>query len=1679
MASPLKEQPKTVSYTVYKAQQEILGLLKTTQLELTPSLKDQLSRVFETLCDNLKEAAVDFQFGQEGKPRPTYSKEFAKKLQALHEDFTTLQQSLGTNSKLLAVEFDKINVDLGILKNSSKLPSQERSRMDSLRSSPGRSRSSQKDDAWGAKIGSIQAQLSKLLGELSKRNEKISKYEELFGKQDRVVRSLLSSYTQALYSKERDNKEEQKNTINYEAILKQKDEEILRLNTAYKLCAQRAAVQPKPRELAPTIERPFDGMLEKICTEAGNLLSTLDRLKSAVARSDDTNIDKYKYALDSEKKTLWHLINSVKHRMPLPHSEDRSKIRHHQSDEEIMRLTSEKKELEEKLISQSLEMQQYENKLLDYIEKVKKLTQELEAQKKENPVLKSSRPLINCAPIKSLIQKASRSVDSEMKALRDQCARKTNQIARVISKIPVLHSAVKSATQQLNDNSEKVTVLTAANDRLKREQSSTQREIAKLRKIIDDKEKSGNSEVLEKEKQLQEAREILELAGEECQNSLKQVWEFSVDQFQSKIQELEYMVDEKTEKLERMKEKLASLIQVYEAQIETISSEYEKLHETYESQQSDIAQLNEANSELNSQLSKQVEIKKKYTEEITKLKKENIDLEKNIDAQKDSNQILLDKNDQLSQEIKAIKSSKPKIDPTIELKEHKEAQQRLQKALDDSQNKNKNQLEEIERINNLNDSLSSKLKKAESDYESLSKENTKLKKDFTKYKENLEISEKTAKRRKDSELEDETNLLEIQTQLADKSDEIATLQSQLSESNNNVQTLYHKYSQLASVYKSYHETALLDKSQAKAKIEKLKIGFENTIDSIKQIIDQTENTKEVLTQTLERLNSEKEINHKLQKELLLSKTKINEDKKMNENLILEKDTLIQENEDKIDQLNQDVIQKEEENYGLSEEIEELKQQLSKYSEQEKNLANTGQQLKTAQAELAEAKKMLEKEKKINANLTAENTELKNSQTFNSEDEVETLRSQLITSHTQNRKMKEIINSSLPSMRDYLIIQRRANDEIQQYVIEYERYLSSSLELLANQFNNVLQYIIELEEKCKAQNEISEEPSNRNETIETLTTVIINLREELGDIKQNWESLTRPIDEFKLDFALKISELRKYLVLLARKPKTATLVQDTPQLISVLQDMNDLDKKHSQIGKNAILLLKNMKSFLGTVRSEIVSYKMQMQEELHIQGEILQSKLVNGTLAQPRVSPIPVVPNITEIEQELMIIDKKQIRINQHATNFLHSIKDFLFDIKREFVNYQSRISNEFREKSKTIKSKILTSKSVSSGSEIDSEKINLDVLGEVKKLEAIHQQIGKNAANSVLNLKSFIEEIRNFVSTYCKDISREIANKSRLIMSSLSKVKPLANTIDKSILFHIKDTLQEIQIAQEEIKESCGEHETSSDVTAIMKSIQSHLQRHEKLKNECEEQSFERLALQSQIAMQSSITHEKLEGFKQDFSEVTHSVNELAWAIPDWIEKVQILQENIKALSDELLDTQEKNYTLQFNFENEISQKDSEIEALNKRISELKIQCATQDEVHVEHSRRKKDQMTLQQSPSKQAQLQIDSLRKEMQDLLNEYIDFKEEYIGQIDLVKNTLMDKLNQKEAEMQIVQDNLETTTQNIAIVLLPCASMFSKLRAQLVDLQKVQDNLQNEIMSTHKEHNSSTPRKVPETH
>eukprot|EP00831_Metopus_contortus_P029986 TRINITY_DN2463_c0_g1_i2.p1 TRINITY_DN2463_c0_g1~~TRINITY_DN2463_c0_g1_i2.p1 ORF type:complete len:452 (-),score=97.67 TRINITY_DN2463_c0_g1_i2:127-1482(-) len=414
----------------------------------------------------------------------------------------------------------------------------------------------------------------------------------------------------------------------------------------------------------------------------------------------------------------------------------------------------------------------------------------------------------------------------------------------------------------------------------------------------------------------------------------------------------------------------------------------------------------------------------------------------------------------------------------------------------------------------------------------------------------------------------------------------------------------------------------------------------------------------------------------------------------------------------MEKINQDFIQKDEENYRLSNEIEELKQKLNEYSENEDNLDKKETQLKTTQIELVEAQKQLEstqtelveaqkqwestqtelaeaqkqwestqtelvetqkqleKEKRINATIIAENNELKNSQANieTSDDEVKALHSQLISSRTQNNKLKEIINASLPSMRDYLILQRRANDEIQQYVVEYERHLSSSLDSLTSQFNNVLQYIIELEEKSRSQNVNSEGPSNKDETIEALTTVILNLRNELGNIREEWGSLTDPIEEFKFDFNRKILDLRKCMSLLAKNSTKKNCVQEAPQLASVLEDMNDLDKKHTQISKSAVLLLHNMKYFLDNIKTDIMSYKMQFRTELQSQVKILQKRLSTRIVKETIVQSSPTVPNLDDIEHQLGVVDQKHILINRHATNFLHSIKNFINEIRDEFTN---------------------------------------------------------------------------------------------------------------------------------------------------------------------------------------------------------------------------------------------------------------------------------------------------------------------------------------------------------------------------------------------------------------------------
>ena len=628
--SPLRDQPLTLAYTIHRGQQQLLSLLRTNRVDINSGLKDSIGKVFDTMSVSLKDAAVSFELGKQGRSRNTSSNEFLKTMGEIDGEFAQARQTLRLSNKLVGIQLDKLELGLNALKNSMRSEAPDYSRFNTYLAGRGGRSSSQSnreraESAAGSRVAGLHKELAKLVLEVKKVEDKTKTYEDLFARKDAIAQSLLSSYKETC-----DSQSLSEGAASGEQLAR-KDEEIRKLRADIET-REAEARRPKTRLAVRPVESKEDsGQLDKVCFVASTFLNTMEKLKRIIIKKDEANIERTRQELEAHRKALSSLVSSSRS-STRPKTRGETTATSENSIQEILLLQKKRRELEIQCERQGEETAKYQNSLADMVEKLKRKEREIETLQQEvmsyrdrlqtlQEELGRDRELdqpietLTALPILESVKESAASLSAACEGLEKSCDDRLTGMMRRLRKVQG-----KIAQLPLPNN------------------QGLERENEMLRKQLDENEKNVKAQIREEvQEESATLRNALETQKADAKDYISQMVNIMNETFQKKTEEFDAILGEKGAKIDAVKESFESVLGLLSAQINEQVESIEQLREENEALK--LQQIAKPEGEVDAEIEeghgKNTGEVQELTDQVTTLK-EALSTQERLVAEKDS-----------------------------------------------------------------------------------------------------------------------------------------------------------------------------------------------------------------------------------------------------------------------------------------------------------------------------------------------------------------------------------------------------------------------------------------------------------------------------------------------------------------------------------------------------------------------------------------------------------------------------------------------------------------------------------------------------------------------------------------------------------------------------------------------------------------------------------------------------------------------------------------------------------------------------------------------------------------------------------------------------------------------------------------------------------------------------------
>lgn len=633
--SPLREQPLTLAYTLQRGQQQLFFLLRTHKVAVGGVLRDSITKVFDEMGAALKDAAVSFELGRQGKTRNLAGSEFQKGLTDIDSEFAQARQALRLSDKLVTIQLDKIELGLNSLKSTMRIDGRRDdsySRFNTYAAVPHGGRSSSQsnreraESASTGRVAGLQKDLGKLAAEVTKMAGKVKLYEEIFARKDAAAQSLLAAYKDACDTQTFSDADSQ---------LIRKDEEIRRLRAdleTQKAEARRVQAQPSERD---------SSRLERVCTEASSFLAVMEKLKRIIIKRDDASIDRTRQELETRRKALSSLLTSSRSSGGClgRYKVSRETGTSENSIQEILSLQRKRRELEVQCSGQAEELGRYQSSLLEHVERLKRKDREIESLQQE---LISYRERIQtlqdeCGrdrtldrPLETLASLPAFELFKESAA--SMCAAYEGLGSNLRHRLATLAESLQTVQDKVKDCRSAITVgrTSAHADHAQEEEN---RRLAERNQELERENESLRAKLSEREKALEPLqdentalRNAVDTQTADAKDYITQMASIMKESFQKREEELIALLGEKAARVDSVKESFEAVLSLLSSQINEQVENIEQLREENESLkqgQSDQGSFKHAEDELKGQLAalkEELRAKERLAAELPSLK---------------------------------------------------------------------------------------------------------------------------------------------------------------------------------------------------------------------------------------------------------------------------------------------------------------------------------------------------------------------------------------------------------------------------------------------------------------------------------------------------------------------------------------------------------------------------------------------------------------------------------------------------------------------------------------------------------------------------------------------------------------------------------------------------------------------------------------------------------------------------------------------------------------------------------------------------------------------------------------------------------------------------------------------------------------------------------------------------
>ncbi|XP_075980964.1 uncharacterized protein LOC142979736 isoform X1 [Anticarsia gemmatalis] len=942
----------------------------------------------------------------------------------------------------------------------------------------------------------------------------------------------------------------------------------------------------------------------------------------------------------------------------------------------------------------------------------------------------------------------------------------------------------------------------------------------------------------------------------------------------------------------------------------------------------------------------------KLTEHVNKLKKEITDNVERICKLKKDNKDLVNN---LKKKQAAIKSFEEQI---------KTEKEKYDKLVSDSESERqvlKNMVSVTESIMEdqkltLNNTIAEQTRLNDE----LLRDNNNIKQDILALRNNYEqniLDKDTALQALHKEL------IEINLQKEILSNEIETLKNDVQDSEEQVGKLKKENNQLATSLQSYKDnidSLEEENSNLKAElrdvVDKLTQSLQEQMDHKKQLNMQLKDKCDLIVDTENKLkNCEEKIN-------------ILEEEKCN--LLKEKDYCQNEVSEVHTLLEKKALKHTEEMTKLTSNNTEFAIQNSKFKKDNTHLSELIGRLKQENSELAEEVVILKKENKILvSNIEEKQSALK---TLGEEVKAEKLKHEKLTSdfEAQRQVLKNMVSVTESIMEDQKLTlnntiaeQTRLNDE------------------LLRDNNNIKQDILALR-------------NNYEQNILDKDTALQALHKELAEVKLEKEELIKEVNSQKEALDKEIETLK-------------SAVQRAEDEVQLLREENKNMESVVQKYKENVISLEEENSELKIKKDSIeVEFRNDVEKlTKSLQEQMENKKLINMQLQEKS-------DNIIEMENKLKCLEEKN--------NILEEEKSSLMSEKESLQGKVNEIETVLETNENRFTEEIIKLKNNSALLAENIEKNNSDSTSEINRLKTLNtalenekDQLMQSNSDLILQVNSLKQNITDFEAQV-----KKLMEKNTELEEEIDKLKVNNNEIAKQV-----DILE---AHNNELREEVNQ--LTNNNTKLLNNV------------ECLKKTNTELTEQIELLNKTNNEwSDEIDQLKEDKTKLTKEVTQL--------------NENISELKEEIDDLTDNNIELKKDIE-QLKVNDNKLAVEVDKLMEKKIELTEEiDELKLSNT---------------EAAKEINRLKKHNSDLLDEVdhlIGNKSEYESEIDKLK----EQISEQSKELVLLKDHNKELTEEIEELIKNNTGMeveIDKLRANSIALTENVDGLKGNNEELEKE-------------